>query len=109
MLRCVVIFALIWVARASTELGEELRVVDTANEKAVSSASSSNISPVDRERFFFGVYNTLSHTLVSFTTSTVYASCFQGFSTMGAGLRDTCKGKRPKRFASGTKTTQIRR
>jgi len=59
-----------------------------------------NESVKDGKFFFFGEVSTLSHTIVSFTTSTIYASCYQGLSVNGPANAMTptvCPGKRRKK------------
>ena len=58
--------------------------------------------PNDKGKLFFKAVSTQSHTLVSFTTSTVFFSCFNGLSTDGAAtpIATPCPGKRRKRRRS---------
>ena len=49
------------------------------------------------EKFFFGTLSTQSHTIVSYTTSTVFFSCLVAFSTPAADSTAPCMGKRRRR------------
>ena len=73
-------------------LGKETPSKDDATNKL----SNSNY----REKLFFKSVSTQSHTIVSFSTSTLFFSCFNGVSTAVGGAVTTCPGRKKKRRRS---------
>ena len=49
------------------------------------------------QKILFGTLNTQSHTIVSFTTSTVFFSCLVTFTTVDGGATPICSGKKRRR------------
>ena len=92
MLKTIVtVLALCWVcASAVQQTDEETKLYQDGK----SSVSKS-------EKFFFGTLSTQSHTIVIYTTSTVFFSCLDGFSTAAADSTVPCtrKGRRRRRRA----------
>ncbi|XP_018019929.1 uncharacterized protein LOC108676374 [Hyalella azteca] len=50
----------------------------------------------NKVRFFFGGYSTLTHTIVSFSTSTTPVTCFSGY-VLDAGAVPICTGRRKRK------------
>ena len=84
-------------------------VAAVQNETEDSELTEDNVSSNSKsEKLFFGTLSTQSHTIVSYTTSTVFFSCLQGFSTAAGPSTSPCMGKRRrKKRRSQFETTEM--
>ena len=88
MLKTIVtLLALCWVCASAVQQTDE-------ETKLYEYGKSSVSTP---EKFFFGTLSTQSHTIVSYTTSTVFFSCLVAFSTPEEDSTAPCMGKRRRR------------
>ena len=94
-------FVVLWTAVSTSSQLEQ-------NEARQSKVEQTGISPGEKSgKLFFGSVSTQSHTLVRFTTSTLFFSCLGGLASvvapgLGAGAPDvtttaSCNGKRRRK------------
>ena len=82
----VILLALCWVCASAVQQTDEETKLYEDGKNSVSKS----------EKFFFGTLSTQSHTIVSYTTSTVFFSCLAAFSTTESTTA-ACNGKRRRK------------
>ena len=100
---------LFWLAttvNSAVDSASNKDIIQTEQDATTSLEGKTDSSEFDRAKLFFGSFRTITDTYVSFTTGTVFMSCFVGYSsstkqTPAPATTSTyiCSGKKRKKRA----------